>query len=248
MVVDTQTPALILAGGRGTRLGKACDDCPKPMLPVAGKPFLEHVTDYLSDQGVRHFVFLTGHLGEQVETHFRACSSEDTYCEFVREESALGTGGAAAFGLSRSRVEGGFLLLNGDSFVRFSPQELLEVASGLDGAITAVRVPDAARYGALVVDNTGCLERFSEKSGGCKPGLINGGAYFLRAELFEGMSRNQECSLERDLFPAWLAAGRRFAICEVESDFLDIGTPESLKEAECFFAEQRVRDQRDKSR
>jgi NDP-sugar pyrophosphorylase family protein len=227
-------PALILAGGKGTRLGERCRDCPKPMLPAAGAPFLAHVVDLLRRQGVTRFLFLTGYLGEQVELYFSA--RRDPGIEYVclQEEHLLGTGGAVRTALLRQGIRARFLLLNGDSICPFDLAALLDAGSAGGGALVAVRVEEGSRYGTLDVDDRGRLRAFREKAAASGPALINSGIYCLASELFDGFPLGQPASIERDYFPAWLAAGVSFRVVPVPGPFLDIGTPESLGQAETF--------------
>jgi NDP-sugar pyrophosphorylase family protein len=227
-------PALILAGGKGTRLGGRCRDCPKPMLPVAGAPFLAHVVDLLRRQGVTRFLFLTGYLGEQVEAYFAArCDAGVSYA-CLREEQLLGTGGAVRAALAQRGIRERFLLLNGDSACPFDLGALLDAAADGGGALVAVRVEESSRFGTLEVDARGRLRAFREKEVATGPALINSGIYCLAPELFEPFPADRPASLEREYFPRWLGAGAAFGVVLVPGPFLDIGTPESLARADAF--------------
>jgi len=207
------------------------------MLPVAGRPFLEHIVRHLHAEGIRRVVFLTGHFAEQVKDYFGSGLHFGMAFEFVREESPLGTGGAVALAIERGVVSDDFLLLNGDSFLPFSVERLIAAGEQVDGSLVALRVPDGSRYGNLVDSPDGILVGFAEK---CShgSGLINGGAYFLRDHLFGNVPSGQDFSLEREMFPAWLGQGKRFRVDREEGSFLDIGTPESLAQAESFIRQQ----------
>ena len=232
-------PAWILVGGRGTRLGSACDERPKPMLPVAGRPFLEHIVQHLFGCGVPHVTFLCGYLGPVVERHFSARPDSGRF-GYLHEEQPLGTGGAVALGLRRTRRDGPFLLLNGDSLAPLNASALAASVSSGESALQAVTVPDAGRYGALRVTPEGRLTAFEEKRADAGSGRINAGVYLLRAEDFADAPTGA-FSLERDWFPARLALGQRFRVIDSPGPFLDIGTPESLRAAEVFVRDLRNR-------
>lgn len=232
---DRPLQAMILVGGRGTRLGHACDDVPKPMISVLGVPFVEHLVRFLEKQGVGHFYLLTGYLGEKVASYFenRPRASQGVFT-CIQEEEPLGTGGAVKNAIEKAHITGPFLLLNGDSFGVFSVKELRAAASDHDGALVATKIEDTSRFGSLQVSEDDYLEAFIEKRDGAGAGLINSGIYYLKPSLFERFSEGQPYSIERDCFPEWLAAGRSFAVKTVPGSFLDIGTPASLAEGPRF--------------
>lgn len=226
---------MLLAGGKGERLGEACRNTPKPMIEVAGKPFIEHLVRYLEKQDVRNFIFLTGYLGNVIEDYFSANNPNGSSFKFIRENKPLGTGTPAAQAIQQAGIQENFILLNGDSLVEFSVEELTNAASGCDGALVAIPAPEEQRYGFLSSE-CGILTGFSEKDAPAsgQPALINGGVYCLTPALFAGVDTNAPCSIERDLFPAWLQKGNEFALIETTGSFLDIGTPESLAQADDF--------------
>lgn len=229
--------AVVLAGGKGTRLASVNPNTPKPLVPVAGEPFLHWVAAWLVAQGVREIVFSTGHFAEQIErwashsTTGAALGSGLTMrcrCETI----ALGTGGGilnCADGIADP-----FLAVNGDSLVvcDLAPLVALMRDPAVEGALIGVAVPDAARYGTLDVDESGSLRRFSEKQTG--RGIINGGIYLLRRRLFGALRPGEPASMEYDVIPTALARGARIAVHVVDAPFLDIGMPESLARAESF--------------
>ena len=226
---------MLLVGGRGTRLGPVCDMLPKPLLPIAGKPFLEHIVHSLVKQGVRRLFFLTGYFGEQVEAYFAKRPLPGVSYSFVQEVKPLGTGGSVRAALESTGVRGRFLLLNGDSFVPFPIARLVDAARHCAGALLAGEARDARRYGSLEVSPEGMLKGFAEKRGGkAAQLLVNLGVYCLSPELFWQFPSGRQYSIETDFYPAWVAAGEKLAVIKVNCNFIDIGTPESLREAEKF--------------
>jgi NDP-sugar pyrophosphorylase family protein len=227
--------AIVLAGGKGTRLADLYPDLPKSMVGVCGKPFLHWVTAWLVSQGITDIIYSTGHLAEPIEAWVaRSDFGPAVRLRSRRESVALGTGGAIinCLPLCSDPV----LALNGDSLVLaplVSLAALLEDAT-VDGAIQGLAVADAARYGTLETDRSGLLSRFLEKRPG--RGVINGGVYLMRRRFFANSPLGTS-SMEADLIPTALATGARIAIeVTTQAPFLDIGTPESVVLAETFIA------------
>lgn len=226
--------AVVLAGGFGTRIRHLLAEIPKPMAPVAGRPFLEHVAHFLARLGIRRIVLSTGYRAEVIAAHFECveCEAEIT-C--VVEPESLGTGGGF---LHAARVQAAapeaWLVLNGDSLVFADIERFIGAfaAGGWDAAVLGLRVADAARFGTLEVAADGALRRFAEKNPGA--GLINAGVYLFRHASLAAFPPGRRLSFETEVFPALIARGSRILVYPVEAPFLDIGTPESLAEAEAF--------------
>lgn len=226
--------AVVLAGGRGTRIAHLVPDLPKPLVPVAGKPFLEWLTLFLMRHGLKRFVYSTGYKAEQIEAWTRDVALPDVTMQTVAEPAALGTGGAM-FGCL-DRCGDWFLALNGDSLAIFDLTQLTAFAGGdVDCVIAGLPVADASRYGSLDVDANGRLLGFREKQPGA--GLINAGFYLFRKEALLPFVRPGQVSLETEVLPAMIAAGLRVNVLNIgKVDFIDIGTPETLAAADAFIA------------
>lgn len=220
-------PAILLAGGKGTRLQCVVADLPKPFIPCANRPFIEWVIEHFRAQGVQRFLISLGHLADVAERIVATWKTERGQLQIVKEEGALGTGGALRHAL-RFLPDEVFIATNADSILLadIAPARDALRDAGIDGAIFALPVEDASRYGSLLLDERGFLRDFGEKRPG--KGLINGGIYFLRRRLFEQMPEQMPLSLESEVFPAWLRQGRRLLVLPTTAPFLDIGTPESL--------------------
>lgn len=218
-------PVVILCGGFGTRLRPVVADRPKVLAPVAGAPFLSHLLAHLRRQGVTDVVLSTGYRAEQVA----ACAGDGRAwglrVRYAREPEPLGTGGALRFAAEACGLRT-FLALNGDTFFSGALSALL-VCHGLRRAaatMALVRVPDAARYGAVRTDEAGAVTAFVEKDAAAGPAWINAGVYVLTPALVRRIPAGTKVSLERDVFPQWLGQGLcgcRFP----DATFLDIGTP-----------------------
>lgn len=229
------TVAVVLAGGYGTRVRHLLPGVPKPMAPVAGRPFLEWILRYLRRQGIARAVISTGYLAGVVAAHFQRRTIPGIAVTCVPETEPLGTGGGFR---QAARVCGeqpeAWLVLNGDSlaFADLAAMASNLNAPGVLGVLLARRVPDAARYGTLTVGTGGDLRGFAEKRAG--EGLINAGVYYLRPPLLDEFPRGPVISLENEVFPAWVARRLPLQVHVTAAPFLDIGTPETLAQAEAF--------------
>ncbi|MGC4055493.1 MAG: sugar phosphate nucleotidyltransferase [Paludibaculum sp.] len=190
---------LILAGGRGTRLQNLHPDLPKPMVPVAGRPFLDWMIEFWEQQGADDVLVSTGYLADVIEDFLSARGRGET----VREREALGTGGAVRYAVAHRQVSDPFVVTNGDSLVAADLNSMWDLPPGADAAIAAIEVDDAGRFGTLAIDDAGFLQRFEEKRPGA--GWINAGIYCFRRSLIEAFPPGAS-SIETDVFPALLAA------------------------------------------
>ncbi len=230
--------AVILAGGLGTRIQHLLPNLPKPMAPVQGRPCIEWLVRYLAGQGIRRILISTGHLAEVIERHFATGPVNGVKVRCIPEPQPLGTGGGFLNAVHASgEVAAGWLVLNGDTFAL---AELTQATVALDkdataGVIYGRTVADTSRYGSLVTDPSGNLVRFEEKRPGA--GLISAGVYLFRNDLVRTFPEQLPLSLERDVFPALTSAGALIKVLPMDTPFLDIGTPETLPEADPFIRE-----------
>ena len=237
----SQVVAVVLAGGFGTRVAHLLAGIPKPMVPVAGRPFLEWVVRWLVRQGIRKVILSTGHLAEVVETHFRTQPVAGVVTRCIAETRPLGTAGGFlnVVRLSRETSEA-WLVVNGDSLVfaslSLAAAELSNPA--VAGAVIGCEMADASRYGTLAIGPAGELRGFTEKRPG--KGIINAGAYLLRDSLVRQFPAKLPLSFEQEVFPQLVAQGGLLKVCAVDAPFLDIGTPESLREAQSFIEQNRA--------
>lgn len=229
MAVDE---AIVLVGGLGTRLRATVSDVPKPLAPVAGRPFLAWVLDHLAAEGMRRVVLATGYMSDQVE---RAIGSEWTGMQVVYsiEEKPLGTGGAIRLAANLLQGDGAHVM-NGDTFLRYSPMEL-ERATSHAGAwmgMALAQVADVSRYGALRLEGASVVE-FQEK-GKSGAGCINAGCYFLTAKALQALPAQDAFSFETEVLRP-LVAQRKVAAFTQTDRFVDIGVPEDYSRAQTMF-------------
>jgi len=217
-------PLMVLAGGFGTRLRGIVTDVPKPLAPVAGKPFIVHLIEQWVGQGVTEFIFLLhfeSHLIEAVlfdilkDKPFR-----DLKIEVIVEARSLGTGGSVLNAINILNIKESFLLVNADTWLSGG---LKEMDDSVPNTIGAVTVSNCSRYGALAVNN-GVVTNFIEKKNSRGAGLINAGLYHLSPSVFLGLSGGASFSLEREVFPVAISKNALFAL-EIDTDFIDIGIP-----------------------
>jgi D-glycero-alpha-D-manno-heptose 1-phosphate guanylyltransferase len=221
--------ALVLAGGLGTRLKQVLPDLPKPMAPVAGRPFLEHVLDRLIRGGVRQIILSLGHRAEVIRSHF-GTRYRDAELRCVVEAAPLGTGGAIVHAL-RGEPDVPFIVLNGDTLLDADFQALVEWyrAEPEPLAMVVRNVSDASRYGTVLVSE-GRVTRFSVR-GPSTTGLVNAGVYVLRSAVFRDRTLPEVFSFEADFLERHCETLRpRVWLCD--SYFIDIGVPEDLARAQ----------------
>ncbi len=231
-------PVVILAGGFGTRVRHLLPDVPKPLAPVAGRPFIEWVVRFFARHGATEFVLSTGYLAEKIEAHFARKPVRGVRVTCRPETTPLGTAGGFLNCVSTTTLADheAWLVANGDSLVFADPTPLVSpLANGdADAALLGLALDDAARYGTLEVGPDERLVAFREKQPGA--GVINTGVYAFTGKAIRGMPAKRPLSFETDVFPALAAAGR-VAVARTQAAFLDIGTPASLAEAERFITQ-----------
>jgi len=220
--------ALILAGGRGTRLGDLTLKAPKPLLPVGGRAFLEYLVWNLRRHGVSDILLSVGYLAEQVMDHFGDGSRFGVRVNYVVERQPAGTGGAVRLAAQRSGEW--LLVLNGDTLFDIDYRDLASLcdAPGAKVALALRQIEDCSRFGRVLIDGDAIIG-FEEKSAP-GPGLINGGVYLLHRSAVADVVA-VPCSLERDVLPPLAAAGQMRGRC-YDGLFIDIGLPESLARGE----------------
>jgi NDP-sugar pyrophosphorylase family protein len=226
--------AVVLAGGLGTRLRAAVADRPKVLAEVQGRPFLAYLLDRLAAAGVAEIVLCTGYLGEQVRATFGATHA-GCPLTYVQERRPLGTAGALRRALRRITSDP-LLVLNGDSYCPADLDALWAWHAAHSASATLVLAPaeDTRRYGQVVVDGRGCVQRFLEKDAGGGPGWVSAGIYVLSRRVLADIPVAGAASLERQVFPAWVGRGL-YGLC-VPGPLLDIGTVASYRAAQDFGA------------
>lgn len=223
--------ALILAGGLGTRLNDMVRDRPKPLAPVAGRPFLSYQLEFLRAQRIQDVILCVGYRHEQVQRYVESCPIADVNIQLSVESEPLGTAGAIK---NAARfVDGTFIVLNGDTFAEFELDALVqrhrEVKSQYSatlGTLALTRVASADGYGAVQLGGDCRIVAFDEKkSQSVKECCVSAGIYVFEPEILSRIPPRTKTSLEFDVFPQLIAHERLLAGYISAGFFVDIGTP-----------------------
>lgn len=221
---------VILAGGLGTRLRPITEKIPKPLVEVAGKPFLHWQLTEVALQGVTDVVLLVSYLGDQIEKTFGTGEKLGLKIKYVYEKEPMGTGGALKNAFSALQSE--FILLNGDSFLSAPLLEMLETLRKSDNeALMAVYDNEEPTPVPLNVEVSGDLVVKYEKGGGEAAGCthVDAGVYALKKSVL--LRTNREQFQLEELWPDLIGESKLVAF-PVDERFYDIGTEERIKEFE----------------
>ncbi len=223
------TDAVVLVGGKGTRLRPLTMSAPKPMLHTAGLPFLAHLLSRIRAAGIRHVVLGTSFKAEVFAEHFGDGAAFDLEIEYVYEENPLGTGGGIRNVASTLRYDTA-MVFNGDVLGGTDPNAVLEThhSSGADVTLHLVRVSDPRAFGCVPTDADGRVTAFLEKTQDPPTDQINAGCYVFRREIIEAIPGGRAVSVEREVFPGLLNAGKRLQGHVDTAYWRDMGTPEDF--------------------
>ena len=225
--------AIILAGGFGTRLRGIVDDVPKPLAPVAGRPFLAWLLDRLAAAGMRRCILATGYMADVIEQRIGA-RWQGMDIAYSLEPEPLGTGGAIRLAAGRLLGDAAHVL-NGDTWLEYDPIALETAArdASVPMAIALANVDDVARYGAVDIDQSR-VAGFREK-GEAGSGWINAGCYYLGADALVALPKDAAFSFEHAVLQPCVQAGA-VAAFTATTGFIDIGVPEDYARAQLQFA------------
>lgn len=224
----------ILAGGLGTRIRSLFPDCPKPLIPFHGKPFLQWQIELLAKQGFNEFVLCIGYLSEQIVEQFGDGSSLGVKIEYSIESTPLGTGGALKYA-ARS-IDNTIMLLNGDTYLNTNYVELVNRHQGLVqrqqaiGSMSLVYRQDTDRYGSVSLTEANQLAEFHARSPDLAPGLVNAGAYIFESQILDFIPPNQQTSLEADIFGSIVQNQKNLYGIPIKGTFIDMGTVDGYEQ------------------
>jgi mannose-1-phosphate guanylyltransferase len=221
--------AVILVGGRATRLLPLTVNTPKALVPVVNVPFMEHVIAHLGEHGIKDVVLAQGHLSQAIEDYLGDGSRVGARIYHSYEDVPLGSAGAAR---NADRfLDDTFLVLNADIFsdLDFTAMLALHRAKRAMVTIATTPVEDPSRYGLVESDPAGRVKRFLEKpkKEEATGNMINAGAWFVEPEVLARIPRDTNFSFERNVFPQLLAEGKPVYAYPVEGYWIDMGTPET---------------------
>lgn len=233
--------AVILVGGQGTRLRPLTLGTPKPMVPLANKPFVAYVLEHLKNHDIGEIVFSMGYLPEGIKAYFGDGSAFGMNITYVIEDQPLGTAGAVK-NVEEHVSDGDFLVLNGDILTDLDIRGMIEHHRSKDavGTIALTPVEDPTAYGLVRIGDDSGVLGFLEKPSWDQidTNLINAGTYILRSEVFEMIPAGVEYSFERGVFPRLV--GKGLYGFRSNSYWMDIGTPEKYLQAHYDILEKNV--------
>ncbi|PSL54503.1 mannose-1-phosphate guanylyltransferase [Saccharothrix carnea] len=218
--------AVVLVGGKGTRLRPLTLSAPKPMLPTAGVPFLTHLLSRIREAGMTHVVLGTSYKAEVFQEHFGDGTALGLELEYVVEDVPLDTAGAIR-NVAHKLRERDVVVFNGDILSGVDLRAVVDTHRKAEADVTLhlVQVDDPRRFGCVPTDENGRVTAFLEKTENPPTNQINAGCYVFRREVIEGIPAGRPVSVERETFPGLLAAGARVQGYVDASYWLDLGTP-----------------------
>lgn len=225
---------IILAGGLGTRLAAVVSDVPKPMAPVAGKPFMDHILYRLPLKHVGHIIFAVGHKSDKIEAYY-GHDYQDIPIRYSEEKEPLGTGGAIGKAL-HLMTQDTALILNGDTYFDVNYESFWQQHSMGQSPITIAlkQMPFPDRYGTVLLESD-TIVRFQEKQSNLPTGLINGGSYWVNKSIIELLPSTEKYSFENEVLEPFV---ERHLVQGYVSEglFIDIGIPTDYERAQTIFA------------
>jgi mannose-1-phosphate guanylyltransferase len=221
--------AVVLVGGKGTRLRPLTLSAPKPMLPTAGVPFLTHLLSRIQAIGIKHVVFGTSYMAGVFQDYFGDGSRYGLEIDYVVEQEPLDTAGGIRNVASKLR-EPDVLVFNSDILSGVDLRAVLAThrETAADVTLHLVKVSDPRAFGCVPTDGDGRVTEFLEKTPNPPTDQINAGCYVFRREVIDTIPTGRRVSVERETFPGLLAAGRRLQGYVDSSYWLDVGTPEAF--------------------
>jgi mannose-1-phosphate guanylyltransferase len=233
-MAENSMQAVILAGGLGTRMRPITETIPKPMITVAGKPFLQRQLELLSGAGIERALLLVAYLGEQIQEYFGDGTKFGCKVSYSFEVSPLGTGGALKN--AEAKLQDRFVLVNGDTYLAIDYRAVakqcaevncsaLIVAYEKPGTISK-EIPASIMPNNLGVNSHGLVTGYRKRN---PEGLshIDAGVIVLKKEILAGLREGQRCSLEEEIYPSLIARGEMRAWVTHEP-FYDMGSPAGL--------------------
>jgi mannose-1-phosphate guanylyltransferase len=225
-----KTAAILLVGGKGTRLQPLTNNTPKPMLPVGGVPFTEHQIVKAREAGISEIVLATSYLAEIFQPYFGDGSKFGIEIKYAVEEVALGTGGAIHNAAKLLAPADQVVIFNGDvlSAHDLSAQIKVHEEKQADVTLSLTEGSEARAYGSVELLPGDRVKSFLEKMENPPSNLINAGCYIFNRAVIDSIPDGKVVSIERESFPQFLAADKKVFGFVDRSYWLDIGTPAAL--------------------
>ncbi len=230
--------AMVLAAGRGTRLAPLTDTLPKPLMPVAGRPLLAHILDFLRAGGIDDVVINLHHLGHLIERAIGDGRAFGMRVRYSREDPLLLDTGGGIKHAEPLLAGAPFVVVNGDSLLELPLAEVIDFHRARGGIATmAVRAdPDAVRYGLVEVDDTDRVRRISGRpSGGPTDGLrgfMFPGLHVIEPSIFDWMEAGSPFGIVKVTYPRLIEAGEPIYAFGTSARWINIDTPAALERAD----------------
>jgi len=235
--------AVVMAGGEGTRLRPLTSNQPKPMVPIVGKPCIEHILDLLRGHGFEDVVITLAFLPQAIRSYFGSGESLGMNIEYSVEELPLGTAGSV--GRARDALDETFLVISGDALCDVDLSSLVEFhrEKGAAATIGLKSVDNPLEFGIVVTDEEGRVERFLEKPswGQVFSDTINTGIYVLEPEVLRHVPAEGAFDFSKDLFPLLLEMGRPLYGEVMDGYWQDIGNLDQYRQANFDALDEKVR-------
>ncbi len=225
--------AVIMAGGKGTRVASVDCALPKPMLPICGKPVLLHQIECLRRQGITEITLTIGHLGEQISSFFGTGEKFGVQIDYIREQGPLGTAGALYY--LKNKVTDDFLLLNGDLIFDVDIRRLVDLHKSRNAAATLLAHPNDHPYdsGIILTEDDGKVIGWltKEDERGWYRNCVNAGIHMISPFLLSNMDVPRKIDLDREILRPLIPSGRVF-VYRTPEYVKDMGTPERIVQVE----------------
>jgi mannose-1-phosphate guanylyltransferase/phosphomannomutase len=222
-----------MAGGEGTRLRPLTSNQPKPMVPIVGKPCMEHILELLERHGMREVIVTVAFLPQAIRSYFGDGETLGLEIEYSVEESPLGTAGSVR--LAADKLDDTFLVISGDALCDIDLSELVAFHKDKGAAVTIglKSVDNPLEFGIVVTDEDGRIERFLEKPswGQVFSDTINTGIYVLEPEVLRHVPDDRPFDFSKELFPLLLEMGRPLYGKVCDGYWQDIGNLDQYRQA-----------------
>jgi mannose-1-phosphate guanylyltransferase len=231
-LIDKMPPkAFILAGGKGTRLRPITYEIPKPLVPLQGKPILEHVIDLMRMYDVRDIILSIGYLGEKIKEYFHDEKRLGVKISFIEEQEELGTGGPLR--LAKGYLKDTFVMVNGDNLINIDLHKMYQAhcENRATATIALTTVDDPSSYGVAVLEGNKIVKFIEKPKKEEAPSkLINTGLYILEPSVVDMVPEEGFSLIEKDVFPRIAEKGELYGYL-FSGQWFDTGTPERYERA-----------------
>jgi mannose-1-phosphate guanylyltransferase/phosphomannomutase len=235
--------AVVMAGGEGTRLRPLTSNQPKPMVPIVGKPCMEHINELLAQHGLEDVIVTVAFLPQAIRSYFGSGETLGVEISYSVEESPLGTAGSVR--LAAGRLDDTFLVISGDALCDVDLTELIAFHREKRSSVTIglKSVDNPLEFGIVVTDDDGRIERFLEKPswGQVFSDTINTGIYVLEPEVLRHIPTDRPFDFSKELFPLLLEMGRPMYGFVLDGYWQDIGNLDQFRQANFDALDEKVR-------